>query len=95
MVTVKDMDQFDDADIEGSKYVLFITSTWTDGYPPLKAQRLCAWLQDYATDFRVSKDHLKRLCYAVFGLGGKVYGKNFCKAVRAICLHQASTKPIK
>ena len=80
-IIVKDMEEFDDSDIESNKYVIFLASTWTDGQPPSKAKRLYDWLHDYATDFRVSKAHLKYVSYAVFGLGGKIYGRNFCKFV--------------
>lgn len=78
---VKDSVDFDDADIEKANYFFLLSSTWTDGKPPLKVERLYEWLLDYATDFRVSKDHLSKVSYAVFGLGAKVYGKNFCKTV--------------
>ena len=78
-IIVKDMEDFDDSDLESTKHVIILTSTWTDGQPPIKAKRLHDWLQDYATDFRVSKDHLKQLSFSMFGLGGKVYKKNYCK----------------
>lgn len=81
VATVKDSAEFDDADIEKATYFFLLSSTWTDGKPPMKLERLYEWLLDYATDFRVSKDHLSKVSYAVFGLGAKIYGKNFCKAV--------------
>jgi len=83
---VKDSVDFDDADIEKANYFFLLSSTWTDGKPPMKVERLYDWLLDYATDFRVSKDHLSTVSYAVFGLGAKVYGKNFCKAVSTFYL---------
>ena len=83
-VIVKDTDIFDDLDFEKPNNIVFlICSTSSEGRPPAKAERLYSWLQDYSTDFRVSKNHLEHLQYSVFGLGGKVYGNHFCKAVRA------------
>lgn len=82
-VLVKDTDNFDDSDFEKpNNIVLLICSTWLDGKPPVKAERLYSWLQDYSTDFRVSKNHLEHLQYSVFGLGAKIYESNFCKAVK-------------
>lgn len=81
-VIVKDTDTFDDLDFEKpNNIVLLICSTSSEGKPPAKAERLYSWLLDYSTDFRVSKNHLEHLQYSVFGLGAKVYGNNFCKAV--------------
>ena len=81
-VNIKDNNDFDDSDFEQQNHIVFlICSTWTDGKVPQKAERLYNWLQDYSTDFRVSKNHLEHLHYSVFGLGAKIYGDNYCKAV--------------
>jgi flavodoxin len=58
--------------------VVFISSTWTDGVPPPKAQG--AFKRLFAPAFHSTS--LARLRYAVFGLGNSVYGNNFCKAAR-------------
>ena len=81
VIDAKDYDEFvlDQEDI-----VLFICSTWTDGVAPETAQRLVSSLIDYASDFRVSKSHLAKVKFAVFGLGGSDYNKNFCKAAKDI-----------
>ena len=81
IVDAKDYDEFvlDQEDI-----VLFICSTWTDGVAPESAQRLVSSLIDYASDFRVSKSHLAKVKFAVFGLGGSDYNKYFCKAAKDI-----------
>ena len=81
-ITLKDANDFDDNDIEKQDILFIICSTYENGEPPARARRLYEWLQDYSTDFRVSKDHLSSLTYALFGLGGKIYGANFCKPVR-------------
>lgn len=79
LVDAKDYDEFllDQEDI-----VLFIISTWTDGEPPETAKRVVDSLKDYASDFRVSKSHLAKNKFAVFGLGGSDYSSNFCKAAK-------------
>lgn len=83
-VNLKDAKDFDDDDIEKSSYLFIICSTWEYGQPPNKARRLYEWLKDYASDFRVSKNHLEQIAYSVFGLGGEIYGSNFCKPVSLI-----------
>lgn len=60
--------------------VLFLMPTWTGGSPPASGKLLCDHVRDLATDFRVSKDTLSKLRYAVFGLGCREYGRNFCRA---------------
>jgi len=59
--------------------VLLICSTWTDGKPPETAAAFFDWLQDFAYDFRVSKDLLKDVQFAIFGLGSAYYVANYCK----------------
>ena len=56
----------------------------TDGVAPETAQRLVESLKDYASDFRVSKSHLSKLKFAVFGLGGSDYSVHFCRAAKDI-----------
>ena len=56
----------------------------TDGVPPESAQRLVDSLKDYASDFRVSKSHLSKLKFSVFGLGGSYYSADFCRAAKDI-----------
>jgi len=60
--------------------VVFVISTYTGGEYPETAQNFSAWLKDVAQDFRVSKNHFQNLRFAVFGIGNKIYGKNFNKA---------------
>ncbi len=58
--------------------MVLISSTWTDGVPPPKAQAAFSTL--FADKW--SATAFARLRYAVFGLGNSVYGANFCKAAR-------------
>jgi len=93
VVDAKDYDEFllDQEDI-----VLFIISTWTDGEPPENAKRVVDSLKDYASDFRVSKSHLAKNKFAVFGLGGSDYSSNFCKAAKDIndCFLELGATPL-
>jgi tRNA wybutosine-synthesizing protein 1 len=59
--------------------VIFLVSTHEDGTPPSKAEWFCKSLEENANDFRVSKSYLKKLNYAVFGLGNSLYLQNYNK----------------
>ena len=83
-IVVVDAKDYDEFVLDQEDIVLFICSTWTDGVAPESAQRLVTSLIDYASDFRVSKSHLSKVKFAVFGLGGSDYNKNFCKAAKDI-----------
>jgi sulfite reductase alpha subunit-like flavoprotein len=50
------------------------------------------WLDETRKDFRVAKELLKNVNYAVFGLGHSDYGKNFNAVARKVdhWLHQLS-----
>lgn len=81
-VTVMDVKDYDeDRFLDTEDVLLFLCCSWTDGKPPESAQRFLTYLEDLACDFRVNRDHLKSLRFAVFGLGGAIYGENFCKPV--------------
>ena len=54
-------------------------STYEDGTPPSSAKWFFLHLQEAATDFRVSKNELEKLTYAVFGCGHSLYTENFNK----------------
>jgi sulfite reductase alpha subunit-like flavoprotein len=57
---------------------LFLLSTHTDGTPSDNAKWFYSWLEDFCWDFRVEKDWLSGMRYAVFGAGNSVYGqKNY------------------
>ncbi len=80
--------------------VLIICSTWTDGKPPVTAADFFSWLQDYAYDFRVSKDLLSKLKFAIFGLGSAYYEANYCRHLVAaqehlLALGASSLYPLK
>uniref|UniRef100_A0A8C9MM58 S-adenosyl-L-methionine-dependent tRNA 4-demethylwyosine synthase TYW1 n=1 Tax=Serinus canaria TaxID=9135 RepID=A0A8C9MM58_SERCA len=52
---------------------VFLVATYTEGQPPESAVWFCRWLEEAANDFRVGKNFLQGLRYAVFGLGNSVY----------------------
>lgn len=77
-----DLKDYDPDTLENEQMVFFICSTWTDGTLAVSSQPFLVWLEDLANDFRISKMYLEKLKYGIFGLGGKIYGENYCKAVR-------------
>jgi sulfite reductase alpha subunit-like flavoprotein len=80
-IRVMDLKDYDTDNLENEQMVFFICSTWTDGTLALSSHSFMVWLEDLANDFRISKMYLGKLKYAIFGLGGEIYGDNFCKAV--------------
>ena len=82
IVEVSNLAEYDEDSLDKQDVVLFLCSTWSNGQPPESCSFFFEWIRDYAYDFRVSKDHLSKVRFAVFGLGGELYGANFCKSVR-------------
>lgn len=80
-IEVSDLQSYNEELLQKEDIVIFICSTWEGGVPPKSAERFFDWLQEQAYDFRVSKDYLANVKFAVFGLGGAIYGKNFAKFV--------------
>ena len=80
-VTIMNISEYDEDKIDKEDIVLIICSTYTDGEPPQSCRSFFYFLREYAYDFRISKDYLHNIRYAIFGLGGELYGTNFCKAV--------------
>lgn len=81
-VVLKDLQNYDeDTLFEKEDIVILLCSTWSEGRPPEHAQRFFEWLRDYRYDFRVSKAAFEKIIFASFGLGGAIYGHNFCKPV--------------
>lgn len=81
-VEVVDMKDYSDELLDKEDIALFILSTWEEGKAPPSCALLTDTIEDMAHDFRVSKNHLGKMRYAVFGLGTADYGPLFCKAVR-------------
>jgi tRNA wybutosine-synthesizing protein 1 len=64
--------------------IIILISSYTDGGPPNDSEWFCKWLGESANDFRVQKSTLKGLRFAVFGIGDKAYGQNFCLIAKKI-----------
>jgi sulfite reductase alpha subunit-like flavoprotein len=80
-IRMVDLKDYETDNLENEQIVLFLCSTWTDGTLAETAQPFLVWLEDVANDFRISKMFLGKIRYGIFGLGGRIYGDNFCKAV--------------
>lgn len=61
----------------GRSLCVFILPTYTDGRPPETAAWFCKWLEEASNDFRVEKELLKGMKFAVFGLGNSQYKEHF------------------
>lgn len=80
-IEVSDVANYNEEQLVKEDVVIFIGSTWEGGVPPQSAAKFYDWLNEQAFDFRVSKDTLAHVKFAVFGLGGSIYGKNYAKFV--------------
>jgi tRNA wybutosine-synthesizing protein 1 len=56
---------------------VYILPTHTDGKPPDSAAWFCKWLEEASNDFRVEKELLKGMKFAVFGLGNSQFKDHF------------------
>jgi tRNA wybutosine-synthesizing protein 1 len=78
-VEVLDMADYNPERLEKESRLIVLCSTWTDGGAPDRVAHFFDWVQYEAYDFRVGNDALKKLSFAVFGLGGALYMENFAK----------------
>lgn len=85
-ITWTDIKEFNEEKLHEEDIILFVLSTWSEGSPVESSRRFFDWLNDVAYDFRWDKNHLERVSYSVFGLGGAVYGEYFCKSVMTLIL---------
>lgn len=85
-VSIVNLVDYDEEKLDSEDIVFFLLSTWTDGVPSESAKRFVDWIKYMTHDFRVSKNHLEKITFAVFGLGGSIYDENYCRAVRSISL---------
>ncbi|XP_054168158.1 S-adenosyl-L-methionine-dependent tRNA 4-demethylwyosine synthase TYW1-like [Oppia nitens] len=65
-------------DAKNKNVLILIISTYSGGTSTSDGHWFCQWLQDFANDFRVDKSSLKGFNYAIFGIGDKAYGQDFC-----------------
>lgn len=80
-VLVTDLKDYPEENLPKEDIVLYICSTYEGGTAPESSKLFFDDLVDQAFDFRVSKDLLSNVTFAVFGLGGAIYGSNYCKIV--------------
>jgi sulfite reductase alpha subunit-like flavoprotein len=81
LVSVVDANEYNEDKIDAEDVVFLICSTYSDGTPPKSAARMMEWFQDMINDFRVNRNHLEKLKFSIFGLGGAIYNENYGKAV--------------
>jgi sulfite reductase alpha subunit-like flavoprotein len=81
---IYDMATYNTDMLKEEDLLLLLCSTWSNGFLPEKAHQFLLELEDLVVDFRVSKDLLGTVQYAVFGLGGKLYGEHFCTAAHSV-----------
>lgn len=86
-VKVSNLKEYNDELLPKEDILLIISSTWEGGKAPESCQVFFDTVEDQAFDFRVSKDHMSNVEYSVFGLGGEIYGPNYCKAVKSLDDH--------
>lgn len=61
----------------GNSLCVFILPTYSEGKPPESSAWFCKWLEEASNDFRVEKELLKGMKFAVFGLGNSQYRDHF------------------
>jgi sulfite reductase alpha subunit-like flavoprotein len=81
---VYDMASYNTDMLKEEDLLLLLCSTWSNGLLPDNAHHFLLELEDLVHDFRVSKDLLGGVQYAVFGLGGDLYGEHFCTAAHSV-----------
>ena len=83
-VSITNMSDYDQDNLEQESVVVFILSTWTGGQPPESCKVFYSWLEDMANDFRVGPKFLANVKFAVFGLGNEEYDEHFCTAAKKV-----------
>ncbi|KAJ9596386.1 hypothetical protein L9F63_012594, partial [Diploptera punctata] len=68
----------------GNSLCIFILPTHAEGKPPPSAAWFCKWLGEATNDFRVEKQLLKGMKYAVFGLGNSLYKEHFNEVAKQV-----------
>lgn len=79
---------------KNNNILLIFISTYEDATPPPSAKWFYDHVQEAATDFRVSKNELENLTYAVFGCGNSLYTENFNEVAKETdrCLAEIGAK---
>ena len=83
-INVYNMKDYDFDTLDSENIVFILCSTWNYGEAPETARPFVEWLKDLASDFRISKNLLSKVRFAVMGLGGEVYAEHYCTAVSVL-----------
>ncbi|CAF0879055.1 unnamed protein product [Adineta ricciae] len=94
LADITDPEEFLQTQAKNQRTLLIFISTYEDATPPPSAKWFLMHLQEAATDFRVSKNELEKLTYAVFGCGNSLYRDNFNKVAKEVdrCLAEIGAK---
>lgn len=65
----------------GSTIIIFMP-TYMHGEPSENSKWFCKWICDASTDFRVSRNTLSKLSFAIVGIGDSGYGSDYCLLAR-------------
>ncbi len=85
-VQVTDLADYNAENLSDEKLVVILMPTYSGGVPPPSGVDLVSHLRDLSTDFRVDRNMLQNLRFAVFGLGSREYVRsadgrdNWCRA---------------
>lgn len=66
---------------------ILVMSTYEEGKPAPDGQYFYDWLEDVRNDFRVGKQFLQKLKYAVFCIGDSAYKEHFCGVGKVVDDH--------
>lgn len=81
---------YDAEELPNEEMVIFIVSTYEGGRPPDECAEFFKWLEDYHNDFRVSRDSLKALRFAIFGLGMCQWISNLSQTVQGNSTYESN-----
>ncbi|CAF3681412.1 unnamed protein product [Rotaria sordida] len=93
---ITDPEEFLQIQAKNQRKLLIFISTYEDDTPPPSAKWFVNHLQDAATDFRVSKNELEKLTYAIFRCGNSFYNDNFNTVAKELdrCLSELGAKKL-
>ncbi|KAI9000257.1 hypothetical protein BC832DRAFT_562912 [Gaertneriomyces semiglobifer] len=94
-VLVQNIAEYENEDLNAERSpVVFFLSTFSEGTPTDDAAWFYQWLEDTRFDHRYDSTYMRKLRYAVFGLGDSVYEENYCAVAKRVdqYLHEMSGK---
>ncbi|CAF3207445.1 unnamed protein product [Rotaria sp. Silwood2] len=92
---ITDAEEFLQIQAKNQRKLLIFISTYEDGTPP-SAKWFVHHLYEPSTNFRVSKNELEKLIYAIFGCRNSFYNDNFNKVTKELdqYLLELGAKPL-